>query len=91
MFQRVRRWLLHRHRPQATISGITRGSSAYLFTTSRRDAAIAQDIADDPAMCEPLISKPTARITRVIDDGETMADWDDESRTWTMETVAVRV
>lgn len=60
-----------------------------LFEEKMREL-IAADLAADPAMCEPdLKPKPTAHITRVIDQGPTLARWNDQSRTWTMETVKV--
>ena len=61
------RRLFHRHE-QHTQSPVSRGLAAYLSTSWRREAAFAQDFADDPMMCEPDIrSKRTARITRIIE------------------------
>jgi hypothetical protein len=65
MIKRVWRWLFHRHKPQSCVS---RGMAAYLSTTARREAAFAQDFADDPMMCEPDIKpKKTQHITRIIE------------------------
>lgn len=87
---RLWRWLFHRHKQPATVSGISRGASAYIFTASRRDAAFAQDFEDYPEMCKPALSVPTQHITQVIDQGDTLAGWDDWQATRTMETVVLR-
>lgn len=62
------RWLFHLHtHPKPAASGISRGMSAYLSTSWRRDAAFAQDFEDDPMMCDPYMgSRPTVHITRII-------------------------
>lgn len=63
------RWLFHRHEHQPTVSGVSRGASAWLFTSSRQREAFAQDFEDDPMMCDPYMGpRPTARITRIIDE-----------------------
>lgn len=87
MLKRAWRWLLHRHQPQPIPSGVSRGLAAYLATSARRQAVFDLDMADDPAMCAPAISKPTQRITRIIDQGETLLD--DLNETRTMETFII--
>ena len=62
---------------------------AYLVGETER-ARIAQDIVDDPEMCLPLLGRQTRHnITRVIDQDETLAWWQDERRTRTMETAII--
>lgn len=81
--------LFRRSKHQQTVSGISRGASAYLFTAGRRERIFDADIAADPGMCRAAISVPTRHITRWLadDDGPTVAD--DLSETRTMETVLV--
>lgn len=86
MFNRTRRWLFHRRKP-----AISRGLSAYLSTAWRREVGFDNDLAEDPGMCQPMSSKPTQRLTRVIDAGDTLTIWEDDERTLTMETAAVSV
>lgn len=88
MFKRAWRRLFRRHKPKPTMYGISRGLSAYLSTSWRRESVFGQDMADDPGMCTPMASKPTQHITRVIDDqSETLMD--DPCETRTMETFII--
>lgn len=69
---------------------------AYLVAECPRKR-IAQDIADDPAMCLPMLpGKPTAHVTRAIETSiigqdETRVWWQDGERTQTMKTAIIEV
>lgn len=84
------RWRLFRRRPLPR-SIVSPSMLAYrVFETERK--RIAQDIEDDPEMCLPLLGRQTRHnITRVIDQDETLAWWNDERRTQTMKTEIIEV
>lgn len=50
---------------------------------------IAHWLAEHPEICAPE-SAPMP-LTRLIDQGVTLSDWDDRARTWRMRTVANHV
>lgn len=81
MRARLRQWLFRR-RTQRFVSP---SMSAYLLIERHR-AGIEEDMEKHPEMCAPLMTKPTAHVTRIIDQGETLVAWNDEKRTWTMPT-----
>lgn len=85
MTTRLRQWLFRRSEQRF----ISPPMSAYLLIERHR-AGIDEEMAAHPEMCEPLLSKPTRHITRSIWQDATMPVWDDEARTWTMETAVVR-
>lgn len=82
MFNRARRWLFHRHKQPVS------PAMASWLVVAGQYSAIDADIAADPGMCRLTLSKPTAHITRMLEEmDETIAD--DLSETRTMETVLV--
>ena len=88
MSTRLRQWLFRR-RTQRFVSP---SMSAYLMLERHR-AGIDEDMETYPEMCAPAGAKPTAHVTRVIDQGTTVPVpvWDDERRTFTMETARIEV
>lgn len=70
------RWLFHRHK--ATVPPIWR--------EQRIHDLIGADVASDPGMCEPKLGRPTAHLTRIIYQDETMVDMQE---TRTMETIVL--
>lgn len=82
MFTRLRRWLFHRRKQPVS------PAMASWLVIAGQYARIDADMADDPDMCRPTLSKPTRHITRMLDDlDETTVD--DMTETRTMETVLV--
>lgn len=61
---------------------------AYAIIARARER-IAREMENAPEMCEVRLGLPTARVTRVIDQGPTLCEWNDEGRTWEMETVKI--
>lgn len=88
----LRRWLLHRREQRYT--------GDWWHDFQRRNGcrpgwqSTYWDYIDKtitPEMCAPRPGTPTAHITRAIYQGQTLMEWDDEKRTWTMPTTRVEV
>ena len=92
MRRSVLRWLLQRGKhPQQRISAPLSPYTAMIAEEWRRRTVFDADMEEDPTMCLPRLGRDTAHITRIIDQGATMPVWDDERRTFTMETARIKV
>jgi hypothetical protein len=69
MINRLRQWLLQR-RKSVPVEPI---APSLMWRERRIHEMIADDLATDPTICSPILGLPTAHITRIIDQGETVA------------------